>query len=83
MCICVNCFWVDRCKAYHSVEKQHGVRHLATKPDLEPKNPRIHVYVMDLPKGLTGIEWDVQACESFLEDIGKWQRLRPGEEIPK
>ena len=83
MCICVNCHWVDRCKAYHAVEKQHGVDHLTNKPDLEPKHPRIHVIVQVLPEGGSGVEWDVQACASFLEDSGRWQRLRPGHALPK
>ena len=32
--------------------------------------------------GEYGIEWDVRACGSFLEDNGRWIRLRPGEKIP-
>ncbi len=78
----MNCHWVERCNAYHAVEKQHGVPHLNLTPNFEPKDPRIHVIVMGLPSGETGIEWDVQACESFLEDHGRWLRLRPGEELP-
>ena len=83
MCICVNCHWVDRCIAYHAVEKQHGVKHLNPYPDLEPKEPRIHISLMDLPNGGTGIAWDVRNCESYKEDYGRWIRLRPGEELPK
>ncbi len=83
MCICVNCHWVDRCKGYHSVENQHGVSHLANEPDIDPIEPYIHVSVVDLPEGGIGIEWDVRSCGSFLEDFGRWQRLRPGEVIPR
>ena len=43
MCICVDCQWVDRCKAYHRVETQHGEPHLNGEPDFEPEQPRIHV----------------------------------------
>ncbi len=82
MCICVNCRWVDRCKAYHAVERQHGAEHLNVFPDLEPKDPKIHISVMDLPEGGSGVEWDVRACDSFLEDHGRWLRLRPNEELP-
>ena len=82
MCICVNCRWVDRCLAYHAVEKQHGVEHLTKSPDLEPKEPVIHISVIDLPNGNTGVEWDVRACESFLEDHGRWLKLRPHEALP-
>ncbi len=83
MCICVNCRWVDRCKAYHSVERQHGVTHLSKAPDIEPSEPRIHVSVLDIPGSGLEVEWDVRACGSFLKDFGRWQRLRPDQEIPR
>ena len=82
MCICINCRWVDRCKSYHSVERQHEVRHLNENPDFEPLEPRIHISVMSMQSGDSSIEWDVQSCKSFLKDYGRWMRLRPGEEIP-
>ena len=67
MCICVDCQWVDRCKAYHSVEKQHGVKHLNANPDLEPIDPQIHISVIGKPTGETEIEWDVRACKSLYK----------------
>ena len=82
MCICVNCRWVDRCQAYHAVEHQHGVKHLNATPDIKPKDPRIHISVLDLPKGESGVEWDVQACASFIQDEGRWLRLCPDQELP-
>ena len=82
MCICVNCQWVDRCKTYHAVERQHGVEHISSNPDFQGNEPRIHVIVRDLPNKEVETEWDVQACGSFLEDAGKWLRLRPGEKLP-
>ena len=82
MCICINCEWVDRCKTYHSVEEQHGAKHLSLDPDFQGNEPKIHISVMTLPNGEVGIEWDVRKCGSYIEDIGRWQRLRPGEQIP-
>jgi hypothetical protein len=82
MCICVDCHWVDRCQAYHAVERQHGVAHLSAKPDMRPRQPRIHVQVRELPAGEVGVEWDVQACSDFRPDPGRWQRLRPREPLP-
>jgi hypothetical protein len=82
MCICVDCRWVDRCQAYHAVERQHGAAHLSPTPDFQPREPRIHVQVMDLPGGAAGVEWDVRACGSFLAEPGRWQRLRPGAALP-
>lgn len=82
MCICVDCQWVDRCQAYHVVERQHGAPHLQAAPDLVPVQPRIHVQVRDLPDGAVGVEWDVRACGSFEADPGRWRRLRPGQAVP-
>jgi|694.fasta_scaffold07363_5 hypothetical protein len=82
MCICVDCCWVDRCQAYHAVERQHGVAHLSSSPDFQPRQPRIHVQVLDLPGGVVGVEWDVRACESFEAEPGRWLRLRPGQPLP-
>lgn len=82
MCICVDCHWVDLCKAYHAVERQHGVPHLNPSPGFTPDQPRIHVQVVDLPGGGVGIEWDVRTCASFRRDPGRWQRLRPDLPLP-
>jgi hypothetical protein len=82
MCICVDCRWVDRCQAYHAVERQHGVPHLCVQPDFRPRQPRIHIQVRDLPAGMVGVEWDVRACPDFQSDPGRWLRLRPGEAVP-
>ena len=78
----MDCRWVDRCQAYHAVERQHGVSHLSSEPDFQPNEPRIHVTVMDLPEGGAGVEWDVRACASFLSEPGRWRHLRPGEPLP-
>ena len=82
MCICVDCHWVDRCQAYHAVERQHGAPHLSASPDLQPLQPRIHIQVRALPAGGVGVEWDVRACDTFQADPGRWQRLRPGVLVP-
>ena len=37
----------------------------------------------DLPGGGAGVEWDVRDCGSFDADPGRWQRLRPGVELPR
>ena len=78
----MNCHWVSRCKTYHSVEKQHGVEHLTSNPDFQGINPSIHIIVKEQSNADIRIEWDVRECESFLEEEGKWLKLRPGEKIP-
>ncbi len=58
----MDCRWVDRCQAYHAVERQHGVAHLTDDPDVNPQDPRIHISLHDLNGGGVGVEWDVRAC---------------------
>jgi hypothetical protein len=82
MCICVDCHWINRCQAYHAVERQHGVPHLTTRTTFEPERPQVHVQIRQLPGGEVGLEWDVRACDSFTLDVGHWRRLRPDEAIP-
>ena len=82
MCICVDCRWVDRCRAYHAVEEQHEAMHLCERPDFKPINPRIVVSIASEQSELVDIEWDVRSCESFDLDSGRWLRLRPGQEVP-
>jgi hypothetical protein len=78
----VDCHWVDRCQAYHAVERQHGVPHLSEAPGFRPRAPRIHVQVRDLAGGQVGVEWDVRSCADFRPDQGRWQRLRPRLALP-
>lgn len=65
------------------MERQHGVPHLSEHPDISPREPRIHISVLDLPGGATGVEWDVRACHSFEAEPGRWRRLRPGVPLPQ
>ncbi|MGK7924679.1 MAG: Ycf34 family protein [Spirulina sp.] len=81
MCICVNCHYVDRCVTYHAVETQHQQPHLTDAPDFEPQEPSINVNIRPQQEYVE-MEWDVVGCESFLEEAGKWAKLRPGELIP-
>jgi hypothetical protein len=82
MCICVDCHWIDRCQAYHAVERQHGVPHLTLEPVFRPEEPHVHVQIRELPGGEMGVEWDVRSCKSFSPDPGRWSRLRPDEAVP-
>ncbi|MEO1445413.1 MAG: Ycf34 family protein [Cyanobacteria bacterium J06635_11] len=92
MCICVNCHYVDKCTTYHAVEHQHQQPHLTDTPTFDPNNPTINVnitppkVVIEGEKITTGndfgSEYDVVACDSYTEEMGKWAKLRPGEAIP-
>ena len=78
----MNCHWVNRCKTYHAVEKQHGVKHLNPNPDFQGNNPSIHIIVKEQKNADIEVEWDVRECKSFLEEKDKWLKLRPGERLP-
>ena len=82
MCICINCKWVDRCKTYHDVEKNHEVEHLTSCPDVNAKNPLIHVSLVAEKNGNFSIEWDVRSCSSFYKEIGRWSKIKPGIALP-
>ncbi|MDJ0599933.1 MAG: Ycf34 family protein [Crocosphaera sp.] len=81
MCICVNCHYVDSCQTYHAVEEQHQQPHLTDNPTFDPEEPTINVNIRP-KKDYIEMEWDVVGCESFLEETGKWMKLRPGEPVP-
>ncbi|MBL1210445.1 Ycf34 family protein [Geminocystis sp. GBBB08] len=81
MCICINCLYVDRCNTYFAVEAQHQQLHLTENPDFEPLQPCINVNIRTKDDYIE-TEWDVVGCDSFIEEMGKWAKLRPGEAIP-
>ena len=81
MCICVNCTYVDRCLTYHAVEHQHQQPHLTESPDFEPTEPEINVNIRQ-KDDVIEMDWDVVGCLSFVQESGKWSRLRPGELVP-
>jgi hypothetical protein len=81
MCICINCAYVDCCNTYNAVETQHQQPHLTQNPNFEPNNPTINVNIRT-NQDYIEMEWDVVGCDSFLEEAGKWMKLRPGEPIP-
>ncbi|KGF89842.1 MULTISPECIES: Ycf34 family protein [Prochlorococcus] len=78
MCIFVNCKWVERCSTYHDIEKNHEVEHLTSFPDVNAKNPFIHVSLVEEKNENFSIEWDVKYCSSFYEEIGRWSKIKPG-----
>jgi hypothetical protein len=45
MCICINCKFVDRCKAYRFVEEKHSQPFISRDPDFMPRDgtPKIQV----------------------------------------
>ena len=82
MCICINCKWVDRCITYHDVENNHDVDHICDLPDFKAKKPIIHVNIVKDNNGDYKTDWDVQSCESFENEFGKWSKCNPGVELP-
>jgi hypothetical protein len=70
MCICVNCYFVDRCTTYNAVENQHQQPHLSENPDFEANEPTINVNIRTKGEFIE-MEWDVVGCKSFLRETGK------------
>ncbi|MDJ0596229.1 MAG: Ycf34 family protein [Pleurocapsa sp. MO_226.B13] len=81
MCICINCQYVDRCQTYNAVETQHQQPHLTENPTFEPIEPTINVNIRTQGENIE-MEWDVVGCESFVEEMGRWSKLRPGVAVP-
>ena len=81
MCICVNCHYVDRCRTYNAVETQHQQPHLTENPSFSPIEPTINVNIRTAGENIE-MEWDVVGCQSFVEEVGKWSKLRPGVAVP-
>mmetsp|Transcript_6166 Transcript_6166/g.14354 ORF Transcript_6166/g.14354 Transcript_6166/m.14354 type:complete len:153 (+) Transcript_6166:37-495(+) len=87
MCICVNCKWVDTCKAYHFVEEKHQQPHLSLSPDFMPRDgsPTMQAVIRkegtDTPEHLASrgitVEYDVVECEDFVEEKGRWVKMMP------
>ena len=51
-------------------------------PDFEANKPCIHVSIVKDKNHDYKIDRDVQSCESFVEDFGKWSKCNPGLELP-
>ncbi|MEM8830133.1 MAG: Ycf34 family protein [Cyanobacteria bacterium P01_G01_bin.19] len=81
MCICINCQYVDRCETYNAVETQHQQPHLTENPSFSPIEPTINVNIRTEGENIE-MEWDVVGCQSFVEEAGKWSKLRPGMAVP-
>ncbi len=81
MCICINCYHVDRCTTYHAVETQHQQPHLSNQPTFEPLEPTINVNIRHQGEEIE-MEWDVVGCASFSLETDKWVKLRPGQLVP-
>ena len=49
---------------------------------LNQKKPFIHVNIEKDKNGDYKTDWDVQSCESFKSEFGKWSKCNPGVELP-
>tara|TARA_Y100000813_G_C24124810_1_gene334580 strand:- start:56 stop:268 length:213 start_codon:yes stop_codon:yes gene_type:complete len=67
---------------YHDVEINHDADHICDVPDFKAKKPFIHVSIVKDIDGNYKTDWDVQSCLSFTEEIGRWSKLMPGQELP-
>nr|QUE28820.1 Ycf34 [Porphyropsis coccinea] len=71
MCICINCYHVNNCSTYFSIEKQHKQLPINSKPAFVPQSPIINVNILSQDLDIS-LDWDVVECLSFVEFPGKW-----------
>nr|QUE29976.1 Ycf34 [Erythrocladia irregularis] len=71
MCICINCYHVNNCSTYYSIEKQHKKSHLNIDPFFVPQSPVVNVNIINQHLDIA-LDWDVVECLSFVEAPGKW-----------
>ena len=51
-------------------------------PDFNAIKPFIHVSIVKDKYGDYKTDWDVQSCDSFTKEYGKWSKCNPGKELP-
>lgn len=78
MCICVNCAFVDRCKAYNFVEEKHGQPHVSPDPDFEPRNGSPTMQVPSRLRQGRGTPWEPTRGMSGRGAWGGGKEKRPG-----
>jgi hypothetical protein len=71
MCICLNCNYINTCKQYFFIEKNHNELNTNKNPYFNPTQSIISInYNGNIDQLL--IEWDLEECLSFKEKPGNW-----------
>ena len=52
-----------------------------SKENLQKIN-KLSVSIVKDKNGAYKTDWDVQSCESFIKEFGKWSKCNPGLELP-
>jgi len=71
MCICLNCQYLNVCKQYNFIEKNHCEPNINKNPIFLPSQTIININFFYIDEFIQ-IEWDVVECLSFKEKPGKW-----------
>lgn len=71
MCICLNCSYLNICKQYFFVEKNHKELNINKNAKFLPSQSIINIIMFQTQKTLE-IEFDIIECLSFKEKPGKW-----------
>nr|YP_010618861.1 hypothetical protein PN064_pgp129 [Deltalsia parasitica]WAX02874.1 hypothetical protein [Deltalsia parasitica] len=74
MCICINCKYINICKTYKFIEKQHNNNNSSTQNYFIPIST---IIIVNINKHNLNIylDWDVKECSSFVEQPGEWISL--------
>jgi hypothetical protein len=71
MCICLNCNYINVCKQYFFIEKNHKESNINNHPKFVPTQSITTVNFFKT-LGTIELEWDITECLSFKEKPGKW-----------
>lgn len=72
MCICINCLFIKKCKAYKFIEKMHNIGVPEQKSLWNPKQTVLKNEVLTLRPNTNFEDWDIKECSSFVEKGGSW-----------
>ena len=81
MCICINCFYLNKCSVYHFVKLTHnGKNSTIDRNTFNFKNPKqtiikIENKILNQNSLIFLNDIDVNECTNFLESPGKWENF--------
>lgn len=71
MCICLNCKYINVCKQYFFIEKNHKEENININAIFNPTYSIININFYTKSNKLF-IEWDMLECLSFKEKPANW-----------
>nr|YP_011007602.1 hypothetical protein V2497_pgp058 [Syringoderma abyssicola]WAM65031.1 hypothetical protein [Syringoderma abyssicola] len=82
MCICLNCYHINNCSIYYTIEEKHEKK-IIGQGNFSPQSPIIICITSNSNKNIFLLEWDVNECLSYQENPGGWLSLLSTDKNPK